>query len=236
MDEDSDAPDIGIEKRFAGVKRSRTFARVLRTFSLDKKKMLDLGCSFGEYLVCFGEGSLGITTTTQEVEYGAKKGLNIIQGNVELIDELGITDAYEGIWANNLFEHLLSPHAFLIRLKAVTKEGSLLILGVDVLPRVVSLTKIRKFRGALATPHVSFYTRETLALTLPRAGWNIVTLRPFYFTNPFLDWCASWFAPHLFAVAKNDTAFRYPPKKQKEWKDDAHYDRLFVLANGAEKQ
>ncbi len=235
MDEDSSAPDIGIEKRFAGVKRSTTFARVLRTFLLEKKKMLDLGCSFGEYLVCFGPGSLGVTTTLSEVAYGKKAGLNILKGNVELIDELGIEDTYEGIWANNLFEHLLSPHSFLIRLKAVTAEGSLLILGVDVLPRLVSLTKIRKFRGALATPHVSFYTRETLALTLPRAGWTIVTLRPFYFENAFVDWCASWFAPHLFAVAKNDTAFRYPPKKQKEWKDDAHYDHFFAVTEEIKK-
>lgn len=222
-------PDDGIQKRFDGVQRSTTFARVLRTFGLAKKKMLDLGCSYGEYLVCFGQGSLGVTTTTDEVTYGKRKGLNIIAGNVELIDELGIEGAYEGIWANNLFEHLLSPHSFLIRLKSVTAEGSLLILGVDVLPRIVSLTGIRKFRGALATPHVSFYTRETLALTLERAGWTIVTLRPFYFSNPFLDWCASWLAPHLFAVAKNDTTFRYPPKKRKEWIDDALYQHLFAV-------
>ena len=222
----------GIEKRFENVRHSTTFRRVLDTYGLASKKMLDLGCSFGEYLVCFGPGSLGVTTTVDEVVYGKTKGLNIIQGNVELIDELGIADTYRGIWANNLFEHLLSPHAFLIRLKKVAGEGDLLILGVDVLPRIVSLTNIKKFRGALATPHVGYYTRETLRLTVAAAGWSIVTLRPFYFSNAFLDWCASWLAPHLFVVAKNDTAFRYPPKKRREWIDDPLYKHMFEVTEG----
>ena len=233
--ESTETEEIAIRKRFDGVLRSTTFQRVQSTYQLAQKKMLDLGCSFGEYLVCFGPGSLGVTTTLTEVAYGKKESLNIIKGNVELIDELGIADTYEGIWANNLFEHLLSPHAFLIRLKAVTKEDALLILGVDVLPRIVSLTAIKKFRGALATPHVSFYTRETLALTLERAGWTTVTLRPFYFTNPFLDWCASWLAPHLFAVATNDTTFRYHKKKRREWIDDDLYQHLFTVTEGNEK-
>ena len=59
-----------IEKRFPPVEASRTFNRILDTLSLRNKKVLDLGCGYGEYLVKFGKESLGITSTVDEVEYG----------------------------------------------------------------------------------------------------------------------------------------------------------------------
>lgn len=103
---------IDIEKRFASVDSSATFNRILDVLEFRSKKVLDLGCGWGEYLVKFGGSSVGITSTTKEVEYGKIRNIKILKGNVELIDELGIKERFEGIWANNLFEHLLSPHAF----------------------------------------------------------------------------------------------------------------------------
>jgi 2-polyprenyl-3-methyl-5-hydroxy-6-metoxy-1,4-benzoquinol methylase len=60
----------------------------------------------------------------------------MIKGNVETLDELKIEERFEGIWSNNLFEHLLSPHAFLIRLKTMVRPDTRLVLGVPVLPRI----------------------------------------------------------------------------------------------------
>lgn len=215
-------------KRFdAGT--SSTFRLILETLDLDKKKTLDLGCGFGEHLSMFGPGSAGITTTLEEVEYGKTVGLKIEAGNVELIDELQIDRDFEAVWANNLFEHLLSPHAFLMKMKKVTAPESTLVLGVPVVPKIVSLLKLRKFRGALATAHINFFTKDTLSLTVSYAGWKIITVRPFIFRNVLLDRLAGFIAPHQYVVAQNDSSFVYPDKKIKEWQDCDYYSDLLVI-------
>ena len=228
----AESTDQAIAVRFAGVKHSRTFSRLVDTFSLGSKKVLDLGCSFGEHLVCFGKDSLGLTTTVEEVAYGKAHGIRIIQGNVELVDDVVGDEQFDVIWANNLFEHLISPHSFLIRMKKVSNEGNMLIMGVDVLPSFLFLTRWQKFRGALAKAHVSFYTMETARLTIEAAGWKVEEMRPFFLPIAFLDRLLALLAPHVYVIAKNDSTFRYHEKKRKEWVDDPLYDHLFAVTEG----
>ena len=228
MSDSASSPD----KRFAPVKNSRTFNRILDTLGLHSKKVLDMGCGYGEYLVCFGPGSVGITTTLHEVEYGKEHGLSIVRGNVELLDEMDLKDRFDAAWANNLFEHLVGPHAFLITLKTVMRDDAVLVLGVPVVPRIASLMRLTKFRGALAAAHVNFFTRETLRLAVERAGWKVDTVRPFYFSNTFLDFLGSFFAPHLYVVARNGASFRYLEKKLNEWKDEPLYEKIVAVGTG----
>ncbi len=217
------------DKRFEPVGTSGTFNRILDILNLRTKKVLDLGCGYGEYLVKFGPNSLGVTSTLEEVEYGKVKNIRIVRGNVELIEKLNLNEQFEGMWANNLFEHLLSPHSFLIKLKTVAQDNTILVLGVPVVPRIASLMKVKKFRGALAAAHINFFTRETLRLTVERGGWKVKDIRPFVFRNIILDRLFSFFAPHLYVVAYNDADFMYPEKKLKEWQDESHYDELLRI-------
>lgn len=219
------------DKRFEPVDRSKAFKRILDLLGLRRKRMLDLGCGYGEYLVKFGEGSLGVTTNPEEVEYGARRNLQIRLGNVEFIDTLGLNEQFEGVWANNVFEHLLSPHAFLMKLKSISGDETLLVVGVPVIPRIASLVMLRWFRGVLAGAHVNFFTRESLRLTIERAGWKVKEVRPFRFRSRFLDTIASFFSPHLYAVAYNDQGFAYPEKKVKEWIGDPYYHDLLRTGN-----
>jgi SAM-dependent methyltransferase len=223
-----------VDQRFAPVASSRTFNRILDTLDLRTKKTLDIGCGYGEYLVKFGPGSIGITTTDAEVEYGKSNGIDIIKGNAERIDEFPLGglksgDSFEAVWANNLFEHLLSPHAFLVRLKKVAVSDGLLVLGVPVIPALRAMMKLKAFRGALAVAHVNFFTKASLKLTVLRAGWHVSEIRPFIFSNKALDYLASFFAPHLYVVARNRTDFKYDPKKLKEWKNDPHYQSILGI-------
>ncbi len=227
--------DYFVERRFDNLKKSATFARILDVLSLKSKKMLDLGCGYGEYLVAFGEGSLGITTTLEEVEYGKQHSIRIVRGNVEelaKVDELQ-TERFDGIWSNNLFEHLLAPHAFLNSLKRYANDDALLVLGVPVVPAIPSLMNIKKFRGALAVSHINFFTRKTLQLTAERAGWNVIQIRPFIFEAKWLDAIAGIVAPHVYVVARNDATFTYPDKKLKEWKDEPYYTYVLETTHQA---
>jgi 2-polyprenyl-3-methyl-5-hydroxy-6-metoxy-1,4-benzoquinol methylase len=209
---------------------SKTFEKIVNKFNLKNKKVLDIGCGEGDFMFSFGRGSVGVTTTQAEVEKGLEKKLNIVFGNAELVDELNLSKDFEVIWANNFFEHILSPHFFLIRLKRLSKEKSILILGVPVVPKFNFLLNIDKFRGALASNHINFFDKKTLELTVKRAGWKIKEARSFVFNNVFLDKIFSlFFSPHIYIVSENDVNFKYPEKKIKEWEGDSYYKNLLNL-------
>lgn len=221
---------MSIKNREENVRLSRTFRNIRDLYNLSSKSVCDIGCGFGEYLRFFGKNSVGVTTTTEEVEYGKNNNLKILFGNAEQIGELPLGNiSFEAIWANNLFEHLLSPHSFLINLKKISKSNTSVILGVPVIPKLVSLIRLPWFRGTLASNHVSFFTKDTLSLSVERAGWKVKEVRPFIFKNKFLDLLMRPWAPHMYVVAENDVNFQYSPKKLKEWVSDDYYSDLLNI-------
>ncbi len=120
---------------------------------------------------------------------------------------------FDAIWANNLFEHLESPHPFLMKMRECVTSDGVLILGVPVIPWLSFLTRFKKFRGAFAVSHVNFFTRRTIIETTRAAGWQVKEARLFYFSNPFLDWCMNLIAPHIYVVATLDPDFKYADKR-----------------------
>lgn len=217
---------MDIEKRFDGASRSRTFQRIVRVFGLRSKTVLDLGCGFGEQLASFGPQSIGVTTNQDEVNEGRKRGLSIVFGNIEELEKISIGSDFDFVWANNFIEHILSPHAFLAKLRSMTNGNTTLLLGVPVIPHVSSLLHIYKFRGALASNHINFFTRRTLALTVERAGWDIVDIRPFVVSHAALDRLLGLISPHLYIVARKNESFRYGLKKVREWNGVVYYEHL----------
>jgi len=207
--------DASIEKRFVNASKSQTFLNKVRLFDLDKKSVLDIGCCNGENLAHFGPGSTGLTINPEEVVVGVAHGLDIRLGNIEATD-FSLDKTYDVIFANNLFEHLYSPHAFLIKIKQFLKPNGILILGVPCIPKIVSLLHVTKFRGSLADAHINFFTRDTLVKTVERAGWKPGMTRGFHFANAFIDHLLDPIYPHFYVVAQPDPDFHYSDKRLKE--------------------
>lgn len=204
-----------VEQRFKNTAQSKTFNNIVRMFDLDKKSVLDIGCSFGEFVACFGKESTGITIVEDEVAYGIARGLDIRYGNIEA-DDFVLDQKYDVIFANNIFEHLYSPHHFLCKIKGYLKPGGMVILGVPCIPKIISLLRLKKFRGSLASVHINFFTRETLVKTVERAGWKPMTVRGFHFSHKILDRLLDPIYPHFYVVATIDPSFAYPEKRMKE--------------------
>jgi len=196
-----------IEQRFKNVGKSKTFSNIVRIFELNKRAVLDIGCTNGEFLIHFGPGSVGLTIVQKEVEYGKVKNLDIRFGNIESTD-FDMSDRFDVIFANNLFEHMHAPHDFLLKIKRFLRPDGLLILGVPTIPKIVSLIRLRKFRGAMAVSHINFFTRQTLIHTVLRAGWKIDTMRGFHFSVPLVDRLLDLIYPHFYVVARLDPNWR----------------------------
>lgn len=204
-----------IEKRFENISKSKTFQNIVGIFNLDKKSVLDIGCSFGEFVAHFGKKSVGITIKKDEVIYGKDRGLDIRYGNIES-DDFVLEEKYDVIFASNLFEHLYSPHSFLCKIKKYLKPNGILILGVPCIPKFVSLLHIKKFRGSLADSHINFFTRDTLVKTVERGGWKLITTRSFRFVSKIFDQLFDTIYPVFYVVAIPDPNFKYSEKRMKE--------------------
>lgn len=194
------------------INESRIFRHIRKSFDLDKKSVLDVGCSEGQYLQTFGPGSVGVTIIPEHVAAAQKKGLSVVLGNVE-DSTFNLNKTFDIIWTNNLFEHLHAPHLFLAKMREHTKEDGLLILGVPVIPFFSFLTRFKKFRGAYAVSHVNFFTRKTLIETVRVAGWEVREARLFYMKNSFLDSFFNLIAPHIYIVATPKKDFQYAEKR-----------------------
>jgi len=192
------------ELRFKNQAKSKVFNNIIDIFRLNKKSVLDIGCSNGEFLTHFGGNSLGITISQDEVDYGKSKGLNIKYGNIEY-DDLNIPEnSFDVIFANNLLEHLYSPHNFLNKIKKYLKKDGFLILGVPCVPELRCLLNLKKFRGSLAVSHINFFNRHTLIKTVEKSGWNILGVRGFRFKNRTIDHLLDPVYPHFYVIAKVD--------------------------------
>lgn len=203
-----------IEQRFSAVSASGTFKRLLASTGLSTKSVLDIGCCNGEHLAHFGTGSTGITINAEEVAVGKEKGLDIRLGNAEEV--MPVTEKYDAIYANNLFEHLYSPHRFLHTTRELLAPGGILVLGVPVFPFAHLLMRHKRFRGALADAHINFFTRKTLTTTVERGGWNVVSVRSFRIGLPWLDRLVIDLFPHVYVIATPNPDFSYSKKRLKE--------------------
>lgn len=222
-----------VKKREEDVLHSKTFFRIATHFNLSQKRVLDLGCGYGEYMQRFGPDSLGITTTPEEVTYGKTVKRDIRFGNVESLDSvLDINEKFDVIWCNNILEHLLSPHSFLVSLKKFSHDDTELLLGTPMIPFPSQLMRVKKFRGALASPHINFFTKKTYECTLRFAGWKVLDNRPFISSIHMLDTLLAPAAPHLYIHCKNNQNYKYPPKKLHEWENDPKYSSLIQIMNG----
>ncbi|MFA5744860.1 MAG: class I SAM-dependent methyltransferase [Candidatus Paceibacterota bacterium] len=212
-----------IENRFNAVARSKTFRNIVSAFRLDTKEVLDIGCSYGEHLIHFGNGGTGITINQDEATEGIRRGLDVHVGNIE--EEFNFEKTYDAIYCNNLLEHLYSPHQFLYEVRTALKANGILILGVPVIPFPRYLMQIKKFCGVLASAHINFFTKDSLVLTVTRAGWKVREVRGFRLSKRPLDRMITFLYPHIYIVAEPDTTFSYDEKRQKELAGYNHYTR-----------
>ena len=204
-----------IETRYKNVTHSVTFRNIVSKFGLDTKAVLDIGCSYGEFLTHFGLGSVGLTISKEEMMAGKSRGLDIRVSNIE--EETDVSnEKFDVIFANNILEHMQSPHNFLLRVKGYLKTDGLLILGVPCIPYLAPLLHLKKFRGSLTSLHINFFTRATMIKTVEFAGWEVLEARGFHFLNRFLDYLLIPIYPHFYVVAKVNLGFEHALKRLKE--------------------
>ena len=191
--------EVHIKKRFDWVKKSKPFNNLLDRFGLRNKKVLDLWCAYWEFLIHFGKDSLWITFNDKELEFWIKYWINIEKYNLENDFDMRY-NKYDAIFANNIIEHIYSPHKFLLNCRNALHENWIMIIWVPVIALNWLVNKL--FKWVYADDHVNFFTVLTIIKTIERAWFEIIDYDLFYFKCSFLNKLLINFIPHVYVIAK----------------------------------
>ena len=193
---------------------------LIQNHHFDEKEVLDIGCSYGQTLLYWGEGSEGVeikdgpTRFLEEMERKVHK-LNVEEGFV------GVERRYDGIYTNNLVEHLVSPHLFLVRLHGLLKPNGLLAIGHPIVPPFTfrGLWGLLGYKGWASVEHINFFTAQTAKLTLERAGFQV--LRQYRFRRlyrvPVVRDILGSIGINCLSICKKKKGYKYDKKRITEF-------------------
>lgn len=217
-------------KFFATVPRS--FLRIVDRYGLGGKRVADVGCGYGHYLIHFGSGSLGLDANESSRRFARSIGLEVVECNVE--ESVPLEPAsFEAAWCANLLEHLVAPHLLLARLHRTLAPGGLLVAKVPVIPPWPVRQGARLLRRPLgfeASEHINAFTPASFAFAVERAGFRIAESVSIVLGNALLQIATVPVTRRLGAsvtvVARKDPNFTYPEKRLEAF-DPGWMDRSY---------
>ena len=191
----------------------------LQKYRLDKKKVLDVGSAWGEFLIHFGPGSKGIEVLPESVKFSKAIGLNVDEYNFE--DEWHEEpESFDAIWCSNVLEHVIAPHILLRRFHGTLKPNGLIFIRVPIAPSNWLYMKLNKlllgFLGYEALQHINAFTRKTIEFTAERAGFKVIESNVFVPTNEFLNKLFNPILKDIFSfitIVAQKIPFQYPQKR-----------------------
>ncbi len=99
---------------------------------LQGKRVLDVGCSDGIYLKHLSPGSQGIEQIHALAEQGAKRGLDVVEGDVLQTIRKMDDGQFEGVLFSHVMEHIDCPIEMLRQINRVLKDHGVLVLGLPI--------------------------------------------------------------------------------------------------------
>lgn len=154
--------------------RRRQFDHLIRTYDLECRKFIEVGCGQGEFLGVLAEfpvQAYGVEHREDLVELARKKGLDVVCGFTEDPDTvLGENGPYDVFLSFNFLEHQPEPGVMLDCIwNNLTEDG----LGLVTVP---SLEYILQYDGyyELIRDHIAYYSFETLGNLLRLHGFEVL--------------------------------------------------------------
>lgn len=145
------------------------------------KKVLDVGCSYGFYLIHFGAGSVGVEISEKMVNFARAIGLTVVNCDIE--NSIEVEDkAFEAAWCSNVLEHMVSPHKLLKEIHRKLKPNGLTFLKIPLIPNRVfqgALNMAGRKAGYKASEHLYAFTKDTGEFVVERAGYKVIEANTF---------------------------------------------------------
>ncbi len=144
------------------------------------KRVLDLGCSIGNYLQYFSETSSGIDASLPSLEICRKKGLTAKFGDLNRPLDLD-SEEFDVVFCSHTLEHVESPISFLRECNRVLKtDGFIMVIVPLDMTFTIALGKHGYWRHH--SEHLYSFSIENLKVLLAKARFEPSTV----FISPYL--------------------------------------------------
>lgn len=156
--------------------RMKQFRNFLNQFSLQNKKVIEIGCGRGEYLCLMkrcGADAYGLEYSTSSVKYCVKNGLKVSEGFIARGAQK-IEDApFDAFFMLNFLEHLPDPNS---TLKGIWNSLRSNAVGIIEVPNFDMILR-KKLFSEFTSDHLLYFTKETLNTILRMNGFDIIDCR-----------------------------------------------------------
>ena len=164
--------------RAAGISKEMTdfrmtqFREFIEKYFLKQKKVIEIGCGQGEYLLILDSLDLdahGLEYSKEAMSRCRDKGLKVSRGFVDTEYQLH-NAPFSAFFILNFLEHLPDPNAILGGIWNNLEDGG---IGLVEVPNFDMMLKNDLFTEFVAD-HLFYFTRETLTTTLALNGFEVL--------------------------------------------------------------
>lgn len=153
--------------------RKKQFSDFINQYSLQTKKIVEIGCGKGEFLAImqdFAAESYGLEYASESVAQCAKNGLKVFPGFVENEGYKIKNCPFDAFYILNFLEHLPEPNATLRGIyNNLNNEG----IGLLEVPNFDMILQ-KKLFSEFISDHLFYFTTETLRSSLEMNGFEII--------------------------------------------------------------
>jgi SAM-dependent methyltransferase len=142
-------------------------------------RLLDFGCGWGSVLNAAraaGWTATGIEVDERKVAFCNERGLDAVYG--DLLDRPFAEGSFDAAIAEQVFEHLYAPVAYMKELHRVLAPGGLLYVAVPNFGGVAAKLRRADWEYVHPASHVRYFDRNSLADLAQRCGFEV--LQPTY--------------------------------------------------------
>lgn len=142
----------------------------------NKKTILDIGCSFGFYLLAFkqlGFKVIGIDTATDAIQYARKElNLKIISSN--FLKHNFKRKKYDIITLFDVFEHFPNPYKALSKINKLQSRKGTIIIQTPNNESLMARIAGKQWFWLLIPFHLYLYTVKSLSMLLSQNNYKII--------------------------------------------------------------
>jgi SAM-dependent methyltransferase len=153
--------------------RIKQFNDFVQEYSLQGRKIIEIGCGCGEYLSIIqqlGVDAYGLEHSTESVRQCVKNSLKVSKGFIQSSASRLNHAPFDAFLILSFLEHLPDPNSILSGICNNLADGA---IGLVEVPNFDMILRRRLF-SEFISDHLLYFTEETLSTTLRQNGFDIV--------------------------------------------------------------
>jgi len=155
--------------------RKNQFKKFINKYKLKKKKIIEIGSGYGEYLSLLDKENLksfGIEFSNSAIKASRKKKLNVMKGYINKVNYKLNYSPFDAFFIFSFLEHM--PNINVV-LRAIHKNLNQNSIGLIEVPNFNLILK-KKLFSEFIRDHLFYFTKESLEIICKKNGFELIDI------------------------------------------------------------